>query len=241
MNLVVDIGNTLIKYYIFSKKNVILSKKSNDLDNLIFGIKDYIKLIEAIVISDVRGIDLSTITNNFDNKLIYKLKLDFKFPFKILYKSFDSIGEDRLGLMGSAYFNFPKKDVLVIDIGSCITYDLLTKDGVYVGGSISPGFSLRYKSLSEFTGKLPLIDFNLKTKNQIGNDTSSSIIIGVSFGIYYEIKGNINVFLKKYPDLTVILTGGDINLLPKSIKNTIFANQEFLAQGLNYLLDYNKN
>ena len=63
----------------------------------------------------------------------------------------------------------------------------------------------------------------------------------VSFGIYHEIKGNINVFLKKYPDLTVILTGGDINLLPKSIKNTIFANQEFLAQGLNYLLDYNKN
>ena len=173
--------------------------------------------------------------------MIYKLKLDFKFPFKILYKSFDSIGEDRLALMGSAYFNFPKKDVLVIDIGSCITYDLLTKDGVYVGGSISPGFSLRYKSLSKFTGKLPLIDFNLKTKNQIGNDTSSSIIIGVSFGIYHEIKGNINVFLKKYPDLTVILTGGDINLLPKSIKNTIFANQEFLAQGLNYLLDYNKN
>ena len=136
MNLVVDIGNTLIKYYIFSKKNVILFNKSNDLDNLIFGIKDYIKLIGAILISDVRGIDLSTITNNFDNKLIYKLKLDFKFPFKILYKSFDSIGEDRLGLMGSAYINFPKKDVLVIDIGSCITYDLLTKDGGKIHGDI---------------------------------------------------------------------------------------------------------
>ncbi len=241
MNLVIDIGNSLIKYYIFSKKNVILSNSVNNLSELIYGIKIYLKSIKAIIVSDVRGVDLAPIIQNFNKKFIYNLKTGFKFPYKISYKSIDSIGDDRLGLMGSAYLNFPKKDVLVIDIGSCITYDLLTKDGVYNGGLISPGFSFRYKSLNKFSGKLPFIDFNSKTKNYIGNDTKSSIVNGVSYGIYHEIIGNIEFFLKEYPNLTIILTGGDTNLLPKSIKNTIFANQEFLAQGLNYLLEYNKN
>jgi len=241
MNLIIDIGNTQIKYFIFLNKNVINSGFSNSLNEILINIKTYFDSINAVIYSDVRGIDTSILHDKFQDKIVYSVKSNCFFPFKILYKTTESIGEDRLGLISSAFLNFPKKNVLVIDVGSCITYDLLTKEGHYLGGAISPGFSIRYKSLNQCTGKLPLVDYKKIPNKNIGDSTESSINIGVYYGVYYEIIGIIDSYFLKYQDLTVILTGGDVNILPKSIKNTIFANQNFLAQGLNHLIEFNRN
>jgi len=240
MHLIIDIGNTNIKYFIFSNKKIESKGHVNNLEDIIDKIDFLANSIKGIIFSDVRGLDKSIFHKKFDCKIIDNLKSNCKFPFIIKYKSINSIGEDRLGLVNSAFINFPKKDVLIIDLGTCITYDLITKNRHYLGGAISPGFNIRYMSLDKYTSKLPLIINDKFPKQIIGDNTENSIISGVCYGIYSEIEGFIKMMSLKYPNLTIILTGGDAKLLPKTIKSTIFANQYFLAEGLNGLLEYNK-
>ena len=116
----------------------------------------------------------------------------------------------------------------------------MTKNGEYLGGAISPGVEMRYKSLHKFTSKLPLLPIN-KPENFVGNSTKESINSGVVNGVIQEIEGVINQYEKKYLDLTVVLTGGDTNFLSKQLKSSIFANQNFLLEGLNEILIFNKS
>ena len=110
----------------------------------------------------------------------------------------------------------------------------------YLGGAISPGLTLRYKALHNLTANLPLLDTKLP-EDLIGNSTESSIHSGVVNGILREIDGTINEYKGKFSDLTVILTGGDSDFLSKQLKNTIFANSNFLLEGLNFILEFNSN
>jgi len=107
----------------------------------------------------------------------------------------------------------------------------------YLGGAISPGISIRYKALHQFTANLPLLEKNNFTL--IGKDTKSSIHSGVLNGILQEIDGVIDQYKAKYQNLTVVLTGGDTNFLAKKLKSTIFANPNFLLEGLNSILIHN--
>ena len=161
-----------------------------------------------------------------------------KVPFKNLYKSKNTLGQDRLALVSAAAFKFPKENVLIVDVGSCITYDFKNNNNEYLGGGISPGISMRFKSLNTFTSNLPLIDFD-SIHQLIGNNTKNSINSGVINGTISEINGIIHQYCEEFKNIRIILTGGDSNFLLKRIKNSIFADQNFLLVGLNKLLEDN--
>jgi len=163
---------------------------------------------------------------------------DLKLPFITKYSPSKQLGSDRVALLAACCQLHPEKNRLVIDLGSCITYDILDKQNVHWGGSISPGFEMRYKGMHEYSGKLPLTKFK-QTENFIGTSTLSALHSGVYYGILNELVGNIEKCNQTFENLTIILTGGDAERLPKSLKNSIFAHSNFLAKGLNHILAMN--
>jgi type III pantothenate kinase len=140
-------------------------------------------------------------------------------------------------LAAGAVLQFPQQNRLVIDAGTCITYDFIDADNRYLGGAISPGLRLRYESLHGYTAKLPLLDLE-NPNSLIGDSTFDSIHSGVVNGMVYEIDGFINEYKTKFPNFIIILTGGDTVFLAKRLKNTIFANSNFLLESLNQTFQY---
>ena len=128
---------------------------------------------------------------------------------------------------------------MLIDLGSCITFDFLNNKNEYIGGSISPGLRMRYRSLNNFTANLPLIDPK-EIDCFIGKNTEDSIHSGIINGIISELNSTVDKYKSKYKEIRIILTGGDSKFLFKKIKNGIFANQKFLIFGLNFLIELNK-
>jgi type III pantothenate kinase len=171
---------------------------------------------------------------------VINLDVSTKVPFQNHYKSPETLGVDRIALVSAAVKNYKEHNVLIIDAGTCITYDFINRENKYLGGAISPGIRLRYQSLNNLTANLPLIKTKMP-QNVIGNTTEESIHSGIINGIINEIEGTISRYDEKYKDLTVILTGGDANFLSKRLKSSIFANSNFLLEGLNYILEFNTN
>ncbi len=242
MNLVIDVGNTSIKLGVF-KGNVIVHKetlKSKNLLDFIQKINTDYPLIDCALISSVSNIKEEDV--NVVKDLFKTIILDHKtqMPFRNLYTTPTTLGVDRLALVAAAVDQFPKKDVLIIDAGTCITYDFKNYRDEYLGGAIAPGLALRYNSLHNFTSKLPLLGIE-SPKNLIGDSTNQAIHSGVVYGVLYEIEGVIAEYCNTYPDLTVILTGGDAHFLSKRLKNSIFATSNFLLEGLNYILAFNNS
>ena len=142
-------------------------------------------------------------------------------------------------LATGAVLQFPNKNRLVIDAGTCITYDFIDENDNYLGGAISPGIRLRYESLHQQTAKLPLLT-KKQPENLIGNSTNESIHSGVINGTALEIDGFIELYKVKYAQFIIILTGGDAEFLAMRLKNTIFANSNFLLESLNQTFQYNQ-
>jgi type III pantothenate kinase len=143
-------------------------------------------------------------------------------------------------LAAGAVFQFPNKNRLVIDAGTCITYDFIDENDNYLGGAISPGISLRYQSLHNYTDKLPLLSTEIP-EELIGNSTNQSIHSGVINGVTLEIEGFVSSNLYRNDNFIIILTGGDSDFLAKRLKNTIFANPNFLLESLNQTYQFNHN
>ena len=240
MHLILDIGNTNVKYHLFDQEESVLSATINSIELVADQVLVDFPALTHVIYSDVRGmISQEKLQLIFPQLQVMEVKT-LCFPFTSRYATPATLGDDRIALVAAATKKYSQQNCLVIDAGTCLTYDFITKEGVYLGGAISPGLQMRFKSLEHFTGKLPLVQ--PKTSFSLhGDSTETSINNGVMAGIVYEIEGQINAYQKKYPSLTVILTGGDALNLSKSVKNTIFAEPNFLAEGLNYLLDYNKN
>ena len=241
MNLVVDIGNNFFKLGIFENSNLIFSfsDKNDRIDIEIEKIIGKYSEITSALISNVSSINISDILNRFDINT-YELDSTFIFPFKLNYKTPETLGNDRLALAAAATILFPNSNNLVIDAGTCITIDFIDNNNNFTGGSISPGVKMRYDSLNHYTANLPL----LKNKNNFnfpGNSTNASIHAGIIGGVSNEIMGFINQINSRYDKVNVILTGGDAKILSKTLKITIFANQNFILEGLNYILNLNKN
>jgi len=140
-------------------------------------------------------------------------------------------------LAAGATLTHPNQNRLIIDAGTCITYDFVNSEDQYLGGAISPGIKIRYKSLNNYTSKLPLLSLS-EEFDIIGNSTKSAIHSGVINGVLFEIEGFISQYSLKNQDLTIILTGGDAEFLAKRLKSTIFANSNFLLESLNILSIY---
>ncbi len=171
---------------------------------------------------------------------VHMLSSASKVPFKNSYATPHTLGMDRVALATSAFYHNSRGNTLVIDAGTCITYDMVNNAGEYVGGAISPGLRMRYQAMHDQTAGLPLLEPE-DILDFIGNSTDTSMHSGVINGVTQEIDGVINQYRSRFQDLTVILTGGDSHFFAKRLKNTIFANSKFLLEGLNYLLEYNKS
>jgi type III pantothenate kinase len=140
-------------------------------------------------------------------------------------------------LATGATLQFPDQNRLIIDAGTCVTYDFVSNENVYYGGAISPGLRLRYEALHGYTQKLPLLSLQAP-KAIIGTSTYESIHSGIVHGLVFEIEGFINEYKSKFSNFIIILTGGDTDFLAKRLKNTIFANSNFLLESLNQTYQY---
>ena len=240
MNLIIDVGNTFVKFAVFKENDIVFRLKCNieNFENKYGDVVSEFPKIKEVIISSVGFLDaqhIRRVKNDFEPLL---LNSDTNLPFKNMYKTPKTLGVDRLALVSASVKYFAKKNVLIIDAGTCITYDLITNKNNYLGGAISPGIRLRYQSLHNLTANLPLLETKL-SKSITGDSTETSIHSGVVIGVVKEIDGVIDEYQEKHQDLTVILTGGDAKFLSNQLKNSIFAHSDFLLEGLNYILEFN--
>ena len=239
MLLAIDIGNTRIKGAVFEHDTLIdgfyflLEELEININSIL---KKHPKCSDMVVASV--GNTPKEIFLAFESQLnIHFITHESSFPFHNLYETPHTLGIDRMVLASGAVLKYPKQNRLVIDAGTCITYDFIDSEDNYLGGAISPGVRLRYESLHQQTAKLPLL--NAKYPDRFyGNTTNEAIHVGVIDGVIHEIDGFIAQYREHYSNIIIILTGGDADFLAKRLKNTIFANSNFLLESLNQTFQY---
>jgi type III pantothenate kinase len=241
MNLIIDVGNTRVKTAVF-KDDRLINSYSFDHSEIEIKIEEIKKenQISSVIISKVTSIRGFNAKKMFAESFLIELSNETPVPFKNIYETPKTLGIDRIALAAGAIKKYPNHNVLVIDAGTCITFDFINKERTYVGGAISPGISMRYKALHYYTDKLPELE-PAEPKALIGSTTRESINSGIINGVIKEIEGIISEYRMKYSDLTVVLTGGDTNFLAKQLKSSIFANRNFLLEGLNSILIFNNS
>ncbi|WP_452221777.1 type III pantothenate kinase [Lacinutrix salivirga] len=241
MNLIVDVGNSFVKLAVFESDTIRYKKVCKAKDFLKEAKKSLKKNqeINDIIISSVGKLNTEDVQYLKEEHTVLELSSKTKVPFQNLYATPKTLGIDRIALVCASVDQFNNTNALIIDAGTCITYDFVTTNNDYLGGAISPGIKMRYNALHNQTANLPLLETN-QPVSLIGDSTNNSIHSGVIYGVLNEIDGVIGSYTEKYTDLTVILTGGDANFLSKQLKSSIFANQNFLLEGLNYILEFNK-
>ncbi len=239
VTLCFDFGNTRLKCGVFREE-----KFSEEilLDN------DNEETIQQIIqkYKPEKSILSSVINNNpaIENLLqsathFHKLNHLSKIPVTTPVVKPETIGADRLALIVAAVNLFPKKNNLVIGLGSAITYNFINKNHEFLGGGISPGMEMRFKSLNAFTAKLPLIkpEWNFPL---VGYDTKTNILSGVIIGMAKEIDGTIDAYAEKYENFNVLLSGGDIHYFAGRLKNKIFADPHLIYKGLYAISEFNQ-
>ena len=238
MNICIDIGNTKAKIGFFSN-NELLEVKQNITD------RGIIKIIKAhnpehVVISSVRkgiGKIVESCSKTADTIVFDHLT---PVPVKSLYKTPQTLGVDRIAAVVGAALLYKQQNCLIIDMGTCITYDLIDKSATYHGGGISPGVDMRMKAMHKFTSRLPVI----AAKGQpelIGKTTKECMLSGAIIGTQAELEGIINRYKQFFDDLAIIFCGGDANFFETKIKDHIFAIPNLVLVGLNQILRFNLN
>ncbi|MGV3686067.1 MAG: type III pantothenate kinase [Daejeonella sp.] len=221
--LVIDIGNSRTKVAIFDDRRLI---KNEILPHLAEArLKSYIGeySIQQSIISSVKD-DVGALEDTLAENTAYtRFSAELTNGIKLEYKSPGTLGLDRLAGVIGARTLYPERNCLVIDSGTCITYDAVDLGGVYKGGSISPGLNMRLKAMHEFTGRLPLVELS-DFDGLYGNDTVTSMLSGVVNGTLAEVTGFIEKYKNQYSDLQVILCGGDSKFFDSRLKSSIFAH-----------------
>jgi type III pantothenate kinase len=240
MQLIIDIGNSSVKFAVFHFENLLeygFIKNEDSLEEF-NGLLNKYAQIDTAIISAVRD---AAIIEQIKKRLnTIELSNATQLPIKLVYKSAETLGRDRIAaaVAASAFYGNP---VLSIDAGTCITFDFVNKDAEYEGGAIAPGIDMRLKAMHQFTGKLPYVSFaHVKGRqNLIGSNTEESLLAGAVNGTINEIEKTIEYYRKQYPNLKVVICGGDATFLAKAIKNSIFADPLLVLKGLNIILRLN--
>ncbi|SEH70223.1 type III pantothenate kinase [Paenimyroides aquimaris] len=233
MIICIDVGNTRTKVAVYENGTLQQLVITNN-EKLIKNISKQIQGIENcvdIILSSVGNLPSEVIENlkKLGNLII--VTHESPIPFKNLYATPATLGIDRIVLAAGATLKYPNQNRLIIDAGTCLTYDFINNQDQYHGGAISPGIGLRYKSLHDYTANLPLEKIS-ELHSFVGNSTSASIQSGVLNGVIAEIEAFIDHFKHQDENLTVILTGGNSEFLVNRLKNSIFANPNFLLESL---------
>lgn len=238
MTICFDFGNTRLKYGIFQDHELVKTGVIPDMHpGTITGFLDQWKA-DRIVLSSVihHGNDVEEIFRSRSEFLL--ISPHVKLPFSIPVPKPETVGADRLAICAYAVRHFPNKNNLVISVGSCITYNFINKYDAFLGGSISPGMEMRFKSMHELTAKLPLIERNWNFP-LIGYDTRTNILSGVMLGMAQEINGIIEEYNNRFVNFNVLLTGGDTANFARHIKYKIFADPGLILKGLYAISEYN--
>jgi pantothenate kinase, type III len=237
MNLIVDIGNTVAKIAVFDGQDMLEQVyDSNQTLSRLDEMYDRYKPGHAVVVS---VIDLTDeVKKALDSLPVFTLYVDYRtpLPIKNLYETPRTLGYDRVAAVVGAFDRFPYCNILIIDSGTCITYEFINADGEYRGGNISLGAAMRFRALHCFTGHLPLVQ-NTEAGLDFGVNTVTAIQAGVMQGLEYEISGYIDAMKQKYPDLLVFLTGGKHFPFESKLKNSIFVDKFLVLRGLNRILN----
>ncbi len=239
MNLIIDIGNTRTKLGVFGKQKL-LAKTTFEKGWTLKALQAFIgkrKIVNA-ALSTVAGIEGEIESFLKEKYFFINLSAATKIPIKNAYRSPKTLGKDRLAAVVGAWGLFPGKSCLVIDAGTCITYDFINAKGIYLGGSITPGINMRLKAMNAFTASLPLVE-RRKLTAPVGKDTVTSLRTGAQLGATLELEGFIRQYKERFGRLNVILTGGDANYFANKLKSKIFVNSNLVLVGLNQILNYN--
>jgi type III pantothenate kinase len=241
MNLILDFGNTCKKLALFDDGRLMLVQSYHEISKEVIAqfMDTHPGITSCILSSVVRHPE--DITGYLGNRLLF-LVLDEHTPIPIrnLYETAGSLGKDRLAAAVAGAAKFPGENVLVICAGTALTFDFVNDQGAYLGGSISPGMQMRFNALHTFTDKLPLLSYQ-EPAGLVGSNTEMSIIYGVINGMTAEIEGVASGYLKNYPGLKIILSGGDLNYFVKPLKISIFALPNIVIHGLQQILLFNVN
>lgn len=240
MNLVIDIGNTRTKFSVCNRGDVLITVP---VDEFLPSHIDVLQLeyegLNSVILSSVKDYS-AELKKALQNKFETFIELTHNTPLPIenCYKSKETLGKDRIAAVVGAFDVHPETNILIIDAGTAITYDILTAEGKYLGGNISPGLEMRYKALNQFTGKLPKIE-KAEFNKLYGQTTEQAIRAGVQNGFVYEVDSTITSFKEFYNNLKVIITGGDAEFFDNKLKNSFFVHFNLIALGLNRILEYN--
>ncbi|MDO8951650.1 MAG: type III pantothenate kinase [Draconibacterium sp.] len=240
MNLVIDIGNTRTKFSVFNRGEVLISVPVDEfLPEHIDVLQNEHPDLQNVILSAVKDYSpkLKTALQNKFKQFI-ELTANTPLPIENCYKTPETLGKDRIAAAVGGFDLYPDTNLLIIDAGTAITYDILNEKHQFLGGNISPGIEMRYKALHQFTGKLPHI--GRKTFGKLyGTTTEEAILAGVQHGVVFEVDKAIETFKEFYTNLKVIITGGDADFFDKKLKNSFFVNFNLTALGLNRILEYN--
>ncbi|HEY4322417.1 MAG TPA: type III pantothenate kinase [Mucilaginibacter sp.] len=245
MTLVIDIGNTFTKIAVFKLDELLHTAQ--------FPVVETEELNGILNEYQVKDAIISTVKKDkekWQSVLSQKVPLTY-FNLKMTkgvinhYRTPDTLGLDRLAAVIGAHYLYPGKNSVIIDAGTCITYDSVDAGGNYFGGSISPGLNMRYKALNYYTAGLPLVNADSTFAKHYGDSTLTAILSGVQNGVKYELTGFIESYKKDLEGLNILLTGGDSIFFDTLLKNSIFApyikiEPYLVLKGLNAAI-HNKN
>ena len=239
MNLAADIGNSQTKAAIFSGSEIIFETITTQPDYSFFENLIRIYPVNRAIFSSVSS-DQELFEKDFKNRLDLVIIPDHNtpLPLKNLYLTKETLGFDRIAAAVGAHNTYPNSYVLIIDAGTAITIDIVTPEGEYLGGNISPGIEMRLKALNSFTKRLPLVN----KEGEIaltGKTTEEAIRNGVINGVVFELDGYIEAYKNKFQVIEVIFTGGDSYFFERKLKNSIFVDSNLNLKGLNEILEYN--
>jgi type III pantothenate kinase len=237
MNIAVDFGNTIAKVAIF--REGALQDKHFFPDSASLQVYLQRSPAENIIVSSVSfpATEILSWAPVTEKKIILSHTLSL--PVKLKYKTPETLGVDRIAAVCGALEIYPNQNCLIIDAGTCITFDLLDRERNYWGGAISPGISMRFEAMHKFTAKLPLVKA-IGEPPLVGDNTESCLQSGVINGAKAEIEGIILKYRQQFPDIRVILCGGDASLFENLSNQSIFAAPELVLTGLNRILDHLK-
>lgn len=240
MNLAIDIGNTRTKFSVFNRGEVLITVPVKEFKiEHIEVLKNEHPDLNKVILSATK--DYSTeLRRALQKKFVQFIEMesDTPLPIENCYETKDTLGKDRLAAAVGAFDLYPNTNLLIIDAGTAITYDVVNDKHQYLGGNISPGIDMRFKALHQFTGKLPLVN-QQEYKKLFGTTTENAIRAGVQNGVVFEVDKAIDTFKVFYNNLKVIITGGNAEFFEKKLKNSFFVHFNLTAIGLNRILEYN--
>lgn len=237
-NLIVDEGNTLCKIAVMNENEVLCEVATAEFD--IAKAEAYVEqfgIRNAIVASTRGGAE------KICRKLRLKVEKVLQFtsltevPIEIEYSSRQTLGTDRIAAAVGAVCGMGVDNALIVDMGSAITFDVV-ENGAFKGGNISPGVSMRFKALHDYTASLPMCE-PTESFDGFGTSTVEAIENGVMQGVLHEIGGYAEHFFTKNDKKMIIFCGGDAESFVNRIKNAIFAGRKLMFTGLNLILEHN--